>query len=204
MEIPADALGSEESYKLISGCVVPRPIAWVSTANEDGGTNLAPFSAFTFVCAYPPMLGFNIAPRLGQRKDTIRNIVRTNEYVIHIADETLVNELHQSSFDYAENVSETEMLGLETVASSKVGARRLAAAPISMECRLTSITDFSGTGAEFVVGKVLAFHVRDDLLNGVKIDSSRLRPLCRLAGPNYASLGETITRQAQPGCAAGV
>ncbi|MGQ3003547.1 MAG: flavin reductase family protein [Hydrogenophaga sp.] len=198
MEFFAESLDKDESYKLISGCVVPRPIAWVSTLNQDGGTNLAPFSAFTFVCTYPPMLGFNIGPKLGRRKDTARNIVRTNEYVVNIADQTMVNDLHQSSFEYPEDVSETEMLGLKTVASTRVCVPRLDVAPISMECRLTSITDFSGTGAEFVVGKVLAFHVRDDLVNGVKIDSSRLRPLCRLAGPNYAGLGETITMLTSP------
>lgn len=198
MEIRADSLGSEDSYKLITGCVVPRPIAWVCSLNAQGLVNLAPFSTFTFVCSFPPMLGFNVGRRLGRQKDTARNIRATGDYVVNIADETLLEALHQSGEAFPAEVSEAEALGLQTVASSVVQTPRLAVAPISMECTLASITDFSGTGAEFVVGKVLAFHVRDDLLDGVKVDSRRLRPICRLAGPNYAHLGDIVSMLSSP------
>lgn len=193
MEIRSDGLKKEEIYKLITGCVVPRPIAWVSSLNENGSVNLAPFSTFTFVSSYPPMLGFNVGRRLDRPKDTTRNIREIGDYVVNIADESMLNDLHTSSYEYPPGVSETEVLGLETVASTIVRSPRLAAAPISMECRLVSVTDFSGNGDSFVVGQVLVFHVRDDLLIGMKIDSRKLRPVSRLAGGNYGHLGEIVS-----------
>ncbi len=193
MEIHTDTLNAQGSYKLITGCVVPRPIAWVSTLNERGRVNLAPFSAFTFVCSFPPMLGFNVGRRLGEQKDTSRNIRVNGDYVVNIADESMLEALHLSSFEHPPEVSEAELLGLETVACSIVRGQRLAKAPISMECRLTQILTFGSSGADFMVGEVLLFHVRDDLMVNGKIDSGRLRPICRLAGPNYAQLGEILT-----------
>jgi len=193
MEIRSDGFKKEEIYKLITGCVVPRPIAWVSSLNENGSVNLAPFSTFTFVSSFPPMLGFNVGRRLDRPKDTTRNILDIGDYVVHIADESMLDDMHKSSFAYPPGVSEAEVLGLQTVASTIVRTPRLAAAPISMECRLTSITDFSGNGDGFVVGEVLMFHVRDDLLDGMKIDSNKLRPVSRLAGENYAYLGEIVS-----------
>jgi len=193
MEMLTDGLKREDIYKLITGCVVPRPIAWVSSLNENGTVNLAPFSTFTFVASYHPMLGFNVGRRKDRPKDTTRNIQEIGDYVVNIADELLLNDLHSSSFEYPPGVSEPEVLGLETVASTIVRSPRIVLSPISMECRLVSITDFSGNGDGFVVGQVLAFHVRDDLLDGMKIDSRKLRPVSRLAGENYGHLGEIIS-----------
>jgi flavin reductase (DIM6/NTAB) family NADH-FMN oxidoreductase RutF len=198
MELHSCNLSSEESYRLLTGCVVPRPIAWVTSLHENGSVNLAPFSTFTFVCSFPPMLGFNVGKRLDRQKDTPRNIRRIGDYVVHIADAPMLGDLHDSSIDHASGVSECELLGLKTVRSSLIQTPRLSQAPIGMECRLSSITDFSGTGAEFIVGHVVAFHVRDGLLNGVKIDSSKLGPVSRLAGPNYAHLGEIVTMHSEP------
>jgi flavin reductase (DIM6/NTAB) family NADH-FMN oxidoreductase RutF len=195
MEIRTESLSMEASYKLITGTVVPRPIAWVTTQNELGGTNLAPFSAFTFVSSYPPMVGFNVGRRVGEQKDTSRNIHAYGEFVVNIADETMVEALHLSSFEHAPEISEADLLGLETVGSAIVRPRRLASAPVSMECRLTEILSFGKSGSEFMVGEVLMFHIRDDLYVDGKIDSGRLRPLCRIAGPNYAKLGEIIAMQ---------
>lgn len=193
MEIRADSLDDEAAYKLLTGAVVPRPIAWVTTLNPVGGVNLAPFSAFTFVSSYPPMLGFNVGRRGLETKDTSRNIHACGEFVVHIGDETMIEAIHLSAVEHPPEVSETELLGLETVASERVRPARLASAPISMECRLHEILRFGATGSEFIVGEVLLFHVRDDLISGGKIDTAKLRPVCRLGGPNYARLGEIVT-----------
>jgi flavin reductase (DIM6/NTAB) family NADH-FMN oxidoreductase RutF len=190
MQIVTSSLSPEQSYRLITGAVVPRPIAWVSTLNENGTTNLAPFSAFNFVCSFPLMLGFNVGRRLGLQKDTARNIRRHGEYVVHIADETMVEMLHLSSFEHEPEVSEAELLGLETAAAESIRGNRLTAAPIAMECRLSQILNFGTTGADFIVGEVQLIHLRDGLYKDGKIDSTDLRPLCRIAGPNYAGLGE--------------
>lgn len=192
MEIDATALSRDESYKLLSGAIVPRPIAWVCSCIEPGKINLAPFSTFTFVSPMPPTVGFNCDQRDGEQKDTSRYINASREFVVNIADESLLEALHLSSERHPPNVSEVELLGLKTVASSKIRTPRLSDAPISMECRLVQVLRFGSTRSEFFVGEVVAFHIRDDIYCNGKIDAGRLRPICRLGGPNYALLGEIV------------
>ena len=129
MDLSADSLGPEAIYKLITGIVVPRPIAWVTTLSPGGRVNLAPFSAFTFVSNKPPMIGINVGRKAGQRKDTGHNIHATGEFVVNIADETMIEPLHLSSIEYAPEVSEVETLGLEVAPSTAVRTPRLAMAP---------------------------------------------------------------------------
>ncbi|WP_322013894.1 flavin reductase family protein [Paraburkholderia sp. J12] len=190
MEIAIDSLNVESSYKLLTGIVVPRPIAWVTTINEDGVVNLAPFSCFTFVSAYPPMVAINFGRKAGNMKDTPSNIHLNKEYVVNIADETMMNDLHQSSFEYPSHVSEVGELGLETAPSTIVRPPRLARAPASMECRFNQQLEFGDTGSQFIVGDVVMFHVRDDLYSNGKIETEQMRPLMRLGGPVYGTLGQ--------------
>lgn len=196
MKLLASSLSPEQTYKLMTGIVVPRPIAWITTLSPQGGVNLAPFSCYTIVSNKPPMIGVNIGRKAGVRKDTGRNIHETGEFVVNIADADLLDPLHESAIEYPETVSEVELLGLETAPSETIAVPRLAAVPISLECRLHSIIPFGETGAEFYVGEVLALHVRDGLLHDGKIQTTELRPICRLGGPNYAELGEIITKKA--------
>jgi flavin reductase (DIM6/NTAB) family NADH-FMN oxidoreductase RutF len=198
MQIDAAALTHDSSYKILTGAVVPRPIAWVSSGIEPGKINLAPFSTFTFVSAFPPMLGFNCGLRGNERKDTSRNINANREYVVNIADESLLEALHFSSESHPPDVSEIELLGLKTAPSTKIRTPRLADAPISMECRLSQVLSFGSTGSEFFVGEVLMFHIRDDIYDAGKIDTKLLRPVCRLGGPNYATLGDIVTMRSVP------
>lgn len=193
MIIDSSSLDSEETYKLLTGVVVPRPIAWVSSGVEAGKTNLAPFSTFTFVSQFPPMVGFNCGRRAGKQKDTSININATSEFVVNIADESLLKALHFSSEYHPPDVSEVTLLNLATAPSKHIKTPRLAAAPISMECKLHQTLRFGSMGSEFFVGEVVAFHVRDDLYEAGKIDTKKLRPICRVAGPRYASLGEIVT-----------
>ena len=192
MEILADTLGPEATYKLLTGVVVPRPIAWVSTISTSGIVNLAPFSAFTFVSNKPPMVGFNVGRKAGQLKDTARNIHNTKAFVVNIADETMIEPVHLSAVEYAPEISEAELLGLELAPSQNISVPRLLAAPISMECRLHRVIAFGDTGSEFMVGEITVFHIRDGIYNNGKIDSAQLRPICRIGGPNYAKLGEIV------------
>ncbi|ALE76429.1 flavin reductase [Pseudonocardia sp. EC080610-09] len=184
------ALTPEQTYKLLCGIVVPRPIAWITTASPTGTVNLAPFSCFTFVSNAPPMVGINIGRKSGRRKDTGHNIHETGEFVVHIPDESMIEPVHLSAVEHPPGDSEVELLGLETVASQHVGVPRLAAPAVALECRLHSSTAYGSTGAEFVVGEVLAFHVRDGLLEDNKIDTQALAPIARVGGPVYAGLGE--------------
>ncbi len=195
MFIAAADLDGEQTYKLLSGVVVPRPVAWVSTRSAAGVVNLAPFSAFTFVSNKPPMLGINIGHKAGVRKDTAVNILANGEFVVHIAHSGQTPDLHASAVEHAPDVSEVELLGLRTLPSHLLAVPRLQDAPVAMECRFHSVTPFGNTGAEFYVGEVLCWHLREGLLHNGKVDSFALDPVCRLAGPNYATLGQRLTMQ---------
>ncbi len=193
MAIRTADLDREQTYKILSGVIVPRPIAWITTVNENGTLNAAPFSAFTYVSIKPPMVGVNIAKRAGQRKDTALNISRNKEFVVNIADQSLIEALHTSALEFPSDISEIDVLGLTGAPSECIQTPRIAQAPVSMECRFHSATEFGAGGAEFYVGEILAIHVREDLLVNGKIDSAALDPIARLAGPNYAQLGKIIT-----------
>lgn len=177
----------------MTGVVVPRPIAWVTTVSGDGVANLAPFSCFTFVSNKPPMVGINVGRKAGEPKDTGHNVHERREFVVHIADETMIEAVHLSAVEHPAEVSEIDVLGLETVPADRVAVPRLRDAPIALECVLHRAIAFGATGAQFIVGEIVAFHVRDGLLDGTKIDTATLRPIARLAGPNYAGLGEITT-----------
>lgn len=195
MIVNAHELDAEQTYKLLTGVVVPRPIAWITTRSAAGVVNLAPFSAFTFVSTKPPLLGVNIGRKAGVRKDTAVNILAQGEFVVHIAHAPLVEPLHASAVEHPPEVSEVDLLGLQTSPSTHLKVPRLQAAPVAMECRFHSATPFGDAGAEFFVGEVLCWHVRDGLLTQGKVDSFELDPLCRLGGPWYATLGERLHQQ---------
>nr|WP_205964670.1 flavin reductase family protein [Ramlibacter agri] len=193
LSIRAASLDAEGCYKLLSGVVVPRPIAWISTQSEEGVVNLAPFSCYTYVCSKPPMVGINIGRRAGQRKDTSRNIHQRGEFVLNIGDATMIEAIHRSADEYGPEVSEVDLLGLELAPSESIATPRLAMVPAAMECRLHSVQEFGETNAEFIVGEVLVFHFRPGLCVNGKVDTATLNPLARLGGPNYAGLGPSIT-----------
>jgi len=192
MHVDPKSLSADESYKLLTGVVVPRPIAWVTTIAPNGGINLAPFSTFTFVSPKPPMLAFSVGQRGGVYKDTARNILLNEDYVVHIADRPLIGAVHESAVEHPPEVSEVELQNLSTEPSLHVRPPRIVAAPIAMECRLRQCLEFGETRSRLIVGEIVAFHFRDGLMQGGKIDTKVLDPIGRLAGPNYATLGEIV------------
>jgi flavin reductase (DIM6/NTAB) family NADH-FMN oxidoreductase RutF len=195
MDIAPETLSIEATYKLLTGCVVPRPIAWVTTLADDGHINAAPFSAFTFVSNRPPMVGVSIGKKVGVLKDTPRNILARKEFVVNIGDLNLLDQLHLSAQEYPPDVSEVEELDIEVLPSVRIKTPRIAKAPVSLECRLNQVVSFNEkTG--FYVGEIVNFHIRDGLLKNGKIETAELNPICRLGGPNYATLGDIITKKA--------
>ena len=193
MRIDPAYLDAETAYRLITGVVVPRPIAWVTTLSNSGVVNLAPFSAFTFVSPKPPMLAISVGRKGGIYKDTAQNILNNEEYVVHIADSSLMTAVHESSTEHPPDVSEVEELRLSTLPGERVKVPRLAAAPVAMECRFRQCLEFGETRSRLIVGEVLVFHIRDGLLQNGKIETKALDPIARIAGPRYAKLGEIIT-----------
>jgi flavin reductase (DIM6/NTAB) family NADH-FMN oxidoreductase RutF len=193
MRIDPAYLDAETAYRLITGVVVPRPIAWVTSLSGSGVLNLAPFSAFTFVSPKPPMLAISVGRKGGIYKDTAQNILNNEEYVVHIADSSLMTVVHESSTEHPPDVSEVEELRLSTVPGERIKVPRLAAAPIAMECRFRQCLEFGETRSRLIVGEVLVFHIRDGLLHNGKIETEALDPIARIAGPRYAKLGEIVT-----------
>jgi flavin reductase (DIM6/NTAB) family NADH-FMN oxidoreductase RutF len=192
MFVDAGTLDAAGSYRLLVGSVVPRPIAWVTSGVSPKPVNLAPFSSFAWVSQHPAMLGFTVNRRPTGPKDTIRNIEEDGEYVVNIADDAMLNELHASSEWLGPGVSEIDALGLELLPSTKVAVPRLATVPISMECVHHQTLQFSPTGGDFVVGTVVGWHIADEVMVDGRIDTELVRPLGRLAGPRYSRLGEVI------------
>jgi flavin reductase (DIM6/NTAB) family NADH-FMN oxidoreductase RutF len=186
---PAD-LSARDAYRLAISIVAPRPIAWISSLGADGTHNLAPFSFFNVVGHDPVTVMVSIGSRRGETKDTLRNIRETREYVINIADESLVGAVNQSSGDYAYGINEFEMAAIEAIPSDVVKPPRVALAPAALEVRSTQIIPVEGTGYTMCLGEVVRFHLRDGLLrpNGTA-DTAALHPLTRLGGDEYGALG---------------
>ncbi|MDT0183986.1 flavin reductase family protein [Microbacterium sp. ARD31] len=197
--IDAGALDPRETYRLLVGSVVPRPIAWVTSGITPGPVNLAPFSSFTWVSQYPAMLGFTVNRRESGVKDTLRNIERDGEYVVNIATASQLDQLHASSEGFPPDRSEADELGLRLVPSRLVRVPSLADAPISMECSYDRTIAFSATGGDFVVGTVVGWRIDDAVMRGRRIDTQLLDPIARLAGPTYARLGPMTTLDPLPG-----
>lgn len=194
--VDGDALDTETAYRLLVGCVVPRPIAWITTVDEQGRVNAAPFSSFNYVATSPPMLAVNVAlrPGSGSIKDTARNIAATGEFVVNIATEADMELMHRSAQEFGPDVSETEVLGIDLLASKHVRVPRIASAPVQMECRLDQAVKLGRGINTLYIGEVVAFHLANTVYDGHRVDSVALRPLARLGGPFYAGLGEIFHR----------
>jgi len=184
-------LDPHSRYKLLIGSVVPRPIAWTSTVSRDGVRNLAPFSFFTVASRDPAMLCISVGPRVGRppdTKDTLSNIEETGEFVINIVSLHLSNTMHESSKNHPPEADEFERAGLTPAPCEVVGAPRVGEAGVRMECVLDRVLPL-GTD-HLIIGRMVRFHVRDELYENGRIDVAKLQPLGRLAG-NYTKV-ETI------------
>lgn len=196
--IDMTALPFSEAYKILIGSVVPRPVAWVSTVDEDGVANLAPFSFYTAVCSNPPTVLFcPVTPPDREEKDTLANIRATGEFVINVATESTVEKMNQTSAPYARGVSEFAAAGLTPLAGVKVKAPRVAESPIHLECKLLQIIDVGPGGpgsGKIVLGQVVYAHIDDSVCNEAHhIDVTKVKPVSRLAGTDYAPVRDIFS-----------
>ena len=183
MIIDSADLDAVSAYKLLIGSIVPRAIAWVSTASSDGVANLAPISFFTAVGRKPPMVSLTLQPRSdGALKDTLINIRETGCFVTNIVTLPHADEMHRSAFEFDSGIDEFHAVGLEKEASEVVSAPRIKDAPISMECVVDRIIPVGEVLDHVVWGEVVRFHIRDDLyLDRGRIDTAALAAVGRLA-----------------------
>lgn len=188
--IPDELPSWLDSYKLLIGSIVPRPIAFVSTVSPDGVYNLAAFSFFNGVCPRPFIISFApmFRPSNMEKKDTLRNIEATGQFVVNIVTEDIVAEMNQTSPEFPPDVDEFEVAKLTPIPSTKVIAPRVAESPIHMECELVQVLSFGdapGAG-NLVLGRVVAMHFSEAVYQNGKIDIEKLRPVARLAGDWYS------------------
>lgn len=196
IDLDPDALSNQERYKLLIGSVLPRPIAFVSTMSPDGIPNLAPFSFFTGVCSSPLMVCFSpmIRSSDAQKKDTLKNIEATGEFVLHVVTEAMAEPMNQTAAEYPSEVSEFEMAGLTPIPSTKVKPFRVKESPIQMECTLHQIVNLGeGIGsAHLVIGRVVAMHITPEVYENGRILTAKLKPIGRLAGNSYTRVTDTF------------
>jgi flavin reductase (DIM6/NTAB) family NADH-FMN oxidoreductase RutF len=191
MKIIPERLDKRDSHELLMSAVLPRPIAFVSTVGEDGVLNVAPFSCFAPISMKPALVCVQISrKRDGQKKDTLRNIEFTKDFVINAVDASMAEAMNQASADYPSNVDEFKEARLTPVTSDLVRAPRVAESPIHMECKLVQILEFGErmTASNVVIGEVVLVHVRDELWAGDQIDISKWKPIGRLGGQLYCRM----------------
>src|SRR5580693_82799 len=180
-------LPGRECYKLLVSTVTPRPIAWVVSLDKNGVLNAAPFSFFNAFSGDPPVVGIGVGShKPPYPKDTRANIRDTAEFVVNLVSEQMANAMNVTAIDFEPGINELEEAGLTTVPSVRVKPPRIAESPVAMECELMQIVDLGETG--LVLGRVLAMHVRDDLvLDAAKhyIDTPKLKLIGRMHGRGW-------------------
>jgi len=187
---PAE-IESKQVYKLMTGSIVPRPIAWVSSVDANGTHNLAPFSYFTAVDDSPPTVLFCVGRRGtdGNRKDTYHNVKSTGEFVVNFVSQDVAEAMVITAVEAPADVDEFARAGVTPIASDVVAVPRVQESPIHFECKRTQIVDV-GKG-HIVIGEVVRMHFDERVFrDGNYIDAEALRPVARLAGSQYALLGE--------------
>lgn len=197
MEFDPQLIDQKANYKLLTGAVIPRPIGWISTISEDGIPNLAPFSFFNAVGEDPPHVMFSTVRPNNTNKDTLNNVLATKQFVVNMVVEDIVEQMNTTSQAVGSEVDEFELAGLTPISSVKVKAPRVKESPISMECELVhhyTLEDNKHDGATIIIGRVVMFHIDESvLLDDFKINMERYKPVARLAGSNYAKLGEIFS-----------
>jgi flavin reductase (DIM6/NTAB) family NADH-FMN oxidoreductase RutF len=183
MKITLADLSPAQRYHITSSLVVPRPIAWVTTLNEDGGVNAAPFSYFNLMGENPPLAVLGIGRRAdGEPKDTVKNIRRTREFVINLVNEDNAEAMNLSATDFPPGMSEVATLKLATEPSSLVQPPRLADSPANFEAREVQTLLIGGN--QIIMGELLVAHVRDEFIDAktLRIRTNDMRMIGRLQG----------------------
>jgi flavin reductase (DIM6/NTAB) family NADH-FMN oxidoreductase RutF len=197
MEIDPTTISYKSVYKIMTGSILPRPIGWISSIDSSGRPNLAPFSFFNAVCSNPPTVLFcsSIRGSDGKTKDTLNNVRATNEFVVNIVTEELLQAMNASSIEAPPDFDEFNYAGLTLAPSVMIKPPRVKESPIHYECRVKQIIDISDQpgGASIVIGSILHIHVDDGVMFGEdKIDLTALKPIGRLMGSGYCRVTDII------------
>jgi len=197
MEFNPDTLEASAIYKLLTGSVIPRPIGWISTIDENGINNLAPFSYFNMIGDDPPHVMFSTRRDNNTNKDTLNNVLSTKQFVVNMVTEDLVEQMNTTSQAVPSYVDEFELVGLTPIASTKIKPNRVKESPINFECEMVHhyfLEDHKQGGACIVIGRIVIMHIDESvLLDNYKINMETYKPVARLAGSNYSKIGEVFS-----------
>ncbi len=197
MQYDPHLLEQKVIYKLLTGIVIPRPIAWISSVSEDGINNLAPFSYFNMVGDDPPHVMFSTRRDNNSNKDTLNNVLATHQFVVNMVTKDLVEPMNASSATVAAQVDEFDLVGVTPIPSVKVKPMRVAESSIQLECELVHhyfLEDHTQGGACVLIGRVVMIHIADELLlDENQINPELYKPIARLGGSNYCEQGEIFS-----------
>lgn len=190
------ALAPRDLYRLLIGCIVPRPIAFVTTLSRTGVSNLAPFSFFNGVSSDPPVVSIAVSTkRDGSKKDTWRNIEDTGEFVVNVVVPDLMDAVIVGARELPHDQSELDLSREPTLPSVRVKPPRLANSPIQLECTRLQIVDVEGTG--LILGRVVMIHAKDEVVSNGLVDPHRLTFVGRLGGDLYCRVTDLFDRKRQ-------
>ncbi len=184
MDFNVDTVEKRTIYNLLIGLVAPRPIALVTSRNDAGGWNAAPFSAYNYLCTDPPVVALGVTDRTGEfvPKDTARNIRRSGEFVVNVVTEDLMHQMNICGIDFPAGVSEVEMAGLHTTESKLVGVPRLTEAHAALECVEHSTIEIGRS--RIILGRVVGIFIEDRYVDpaGPYILAEELHAIGRMNG----------------------
>ena len=190
MHLDPQATPVKDVYKLLISTVTPRPIAWVSSVDEQGTVNLAPFSFFNVVSVNPPVVGFSpLLNGSGNGKDTLNNIRDTGEFVVNIVSHRIAEAMSQTSAAYEPHVDEFREAGLTAMKSTLVTPPSVGEAMVHFECRLHDIISFGNEpmSGNLILGEICHIHMQDGVMDGDRIDVSKLDTVGRMEGSYYST-----------------
>ena len=196
LELDPTEIGPAATYGWLTSLVVPRPIAWVSSTSAAGIDNLAPHSFFTVSSQDPPVVQFTSVGR----KDTLRNVEETGEFVVNLATESLMELVYASATNYPRAIGEFDALGIGRAPSVVVRPPRVAASPAALECRVVGFKAFGtdGSGCTVVFGQVVHVSVEEAVVRDGRARIEELHPVARLGGAEWSTIGEVSRRRRIP------
>ncbi len=188
---------SSALYKLLTGTVIPRPIAWVATIDENGIDNLAPFSFFNVVSEDPPHIMFSTVRTGNKNKDTLNNILTNKQFVVNLVTEDVVEQMNTTSQSVPADVNEFQLVNVTPIDSIYIKPKRVKESLVHFECEMVHhyfIEKHQNGGACIIIGKIITMHIDDTILmENHKIDLEKYKTVARLAGSNYSKLGEIFS-----------
>jgi flavin reductase (DIM6/NTAB) family NADH-FMN oxidoreductase RutF len=187
------------NYKFLIGSILPRPIAVISTRNEDGSNNVAPFSFFTAVSAKPMIVAFSpmIRTSTGEMKDTPKNIFREKEFVVNFVSEEIIDQINTTSTELPYGQDEFQLAGLTPVDSDKIKAKRIKESKIHFECIYRDHLSYGnepGCG-QIITGEVVKVHISSEILDSGRILTQTYKPVGRGAGNDWILCDHVIQKE---------